>query len=60
MEEDIDIIPQEDAEEVVPPKSLVFYTLDKKKSIIAEAYAVDNNKKSVAQKWQVQPNQICK
>jgi hypothetical protein len=33
--EDIDIVPQDDAEEIVyPHKHVLFYTLDKKKSII--------------------------
>ena len=36
-------------EEVVPPpKHVLFYTLDKKKSIVAEAYAVGNSIKSTA------------
>jgi hypothetical protein len=36
--EDIDIISTDDAEEVVkPPKCVLFYTLEKKMSFIAEA-----------------------
>ncbi len=47
--EGIDIVPPADAEEVVPPpKHVLFYTLDKKKSIVAEAYAVGNSIKSTA------------
>jgi len=46
-----DIVPPDDAEEVVPPpKHVLFYTLDKKKSIVAEAYAVGNSIKSTARK----------
>jgi len=57
----INIVPPDDAEELVPPpKHVLFYTLDKKKSIVAEAYAVGNSIKSIAQKWQVQTNQIRK
>jgi hypothetical protein len=42
--EDIDIVPLDYAEEVVHPhQHVLFYTLDKKKSIIAEANAVDNS-----------------
>jgi len=44
--EDIDIIPPDDAEEV-SPKFVLFYALEKKKSIIAEACTVDNNIKSI-------------
>ena len=57
--EDIDIIPPDDAEEV-SPKFVLFYALEKKKSIIAEACTVDNSIKSITWKWWVQPNQICK
>jgi len=59
--EGIDIVPPDDAEEFVPPpKRVLFYTLDKKRSIVAEAYAVGNSIKSTARKWRVQPNQIRK
>lgn len=59
--EDIDNAPLDDAEEVAPPfKHVIFYTLDKKKSIVAEAHAAVNSIKSIAQKWQVQLNQIYK
>jgi transposase-like protein len=59
--EGIDIVPPDDAEEFVPPpKRVLFYTLDKKISIVAEAYAVGNSIKSTARKWRVQPNQIRK
>jgi transposase-like protein len=59
--EGIDIVPPDDAEEFVPPpKGILFYTLDKKRSIVAEAYAVGNSIKSTVQKWRVQPNQIRK
>jgi hypothetical protein len=48
--EGIDIVPPDDAEEVVPPpKCVLFYTLDKKKSTVAEAYVVGNSIKSAAQ-----------
>jgi hypothetical protein len=50
--EGIDIVPLDDAEEVVPlPKHVLFYTLDKKMSIVAEVYAVGNSIKSTARKW---------
>jgi hypothetical protein len=50
--DDINSVPPYDTEELVPPpKHVLFYTLDKKKSIVAEAYAVGNSIKSIAQKW---------
>jgi hypothetical protein len=50
--DDINSVLSYDTEELVPPpKHVLFYTLDKKKSIVAEAYAVGNSIKSIAQKW---------
>jgi hypothetical protein len=46
--EDLNLIPPDDVDEVVPCKHLLFYTLDKKKAIADEAYNINNGIRAIA------------
>jgi hypothetical protein len=58
--ENIEVPPTSEDMPAAHGKHLLFYALERKKKIVQEAYSEPNMVHTTAQKWRVQPNQICK
>jgi hypothetical protein len=58
--ENIEVPPAGEDVPTARGKCLLFYTLERKKHIVQEAYSEPNMGRTTAQKWRVQPNQIRK